>query len=261
MDVLQHLEATKAFLDQVHGLPCADVVLQAQEKHVRELLAAQRIPMADASKVLQRIRAMPWSPQVCEELTLEVGKACSRVDTSVAGKIVLQDYLEIFGYYTRSEWEKFRSDDYTSDEKLTVLTSRPLALGLKYASEGTTARLSALWLMVTDGPDRALALSPLNKHQTFLHVKKVLKNLCGGVPTATYRKLPPLAEFKDHITLEAIFDDVKPAPFPWPLSKLTALEQTIALRSSSKLLRAPSAPAHTPDVQQQLLEMMQVSSI
>lgn len=175
----QHLEAVGAFLRQIQGTPSFSSVLEQQRAHwLQQLEALPAMTVAEAGAVASAIIGGPWPPEVSSGL-LEVA---ARKSVRPAGgeaslpsmRRPLQDFRRVVAYINAKTWVSLQSEA-TPERKLDILLDHLLQLGLRLPTEATFQVVTALFLAVTEGLERATGQGPAVKYNTLQFIKKGFK--------------------------------------------------------------------------------------
>jgi len=239
MDVLAHITAARDFLNGIRGSSCYKDVLKSQAACVTDMLDKAVLSMETAKDIVPLLNMCGWDQATVDGMTAKIGIACSR--QAPGTNIIGQDFKAMVDYFMQREWD-FLLGPGGSTDKLMVLAKRGRELGLKSSSETTAQTLTGMFLGASEGLDRALAQSPMEKFQAYNLVKATLKTH-GAVQKGPSTLLRPDL-YACAATWSSIYGTSRPVPCPFDPAKLQALVVSIPCRSSSKLLR-PVVPPTT----------------
>ena len=143
-----------------------------QAEHVQSLFKAMSLQPEDAASVAAMLRAMPWPESDTQASLTALSEACAR---SGPIRAKLQSYLNLQSYFTEAQWDTMLGTD-SSAEKLELLLTHLVALGLRNPDERTLQLVTALYLKVTQGA-AASSMAGSEKHANLVHVKKTFKRM------------------------------------------------------------------------------------
>lgn len=125
-------------------------------------------------------------PQVCLNLSDIVALTMAFVRTP------LQDWAELSHYMSAGMWETQSSPSIQQSQKLNMLLSHFVALGLRWPSEPTIRVLASVYILCAEDHSQALNMSPQMKYEIFRAVKTALKSQIdkSGQPAMVCVRLP-----------------------------------------------------------------------
>lgn len=226
-------------------------MLAAQRLHLESQLSTAELSIADGARVLQELRAVGFSPEdeaaLCEAVARRTTMSVAVSSAQVRSR--LQNYASLTSYMNKSHWDLLSSERISSNVKLQAIVGHFVALQLRNPSEVSLQTLTALYLAATDGLDKAAGLSASCKHQTLLHLKRCLRAASAKAHfEAIVAELPrDPSEFQAAYPTvwAAVFAEAPPVACPLNEARFRALQASIPMRSSSKLLGMPSSPSGT----------------
>lgn len=243
--IILHLQSVRSFLSQ---LPASKrkPVIDAQKLHLMGLLSTSTLSVADGSRVLAELRLLDWGDDTADALAEEVARRtnmeCQKSGAQVRSK--LQNYEALPNYLNQGQWAMLTSDRVNSSVKMEALIGHAAMLQLRHPSESSLQVLAAVFLASTDGLDKASALPPGVKYQTLQHIKKMVRSWAAKTHyQAVISELPSdPASFKQmHPGVWAdVFSQGAPVPCAFDESRLKAVQLSIPMRSSSKMMASTS---------------------
>jgi hypothetical protein len=254
--LLTHLAAVKKFLDGMHGADCFGDVVKSQSASVQMALQCVEVSLEDGQKIIDVLRDMKWPPEVLQSLLRQVGEKIGQ--TSSGAKTKLQSFEAISGYFTAQQWTVLLCQETDKARKLDLIVGHAVALGLRNPSEPCYQSLAALYLLVSEGHDKAYSMQGAYKHEVLKHTKRQLKKAAQSPPLNFVLVLdlkPSDFERRCPDVYHAVFSGAA-APESSPLNdlELKTLASTIPMRSTSKVLAQP-VPLSVEQSQQGLMQM------
>jgi len=240
--IIHHLDAVRDFLANVTNEVAKRNVLAAQRAVLQSMLQRSELCMADAARVLNAVKALSLDDETTAMLTeLLADKACAMSATeSTVVRARLQNYAAVTEYYPEAAWQMLLDANVAASAKLDLILGQCEALQLRSPTEGTWQVLTALLLLVTDGPVKAVSQPAAMRHGTLQTVKKRFRSLVkNSAPTDCILDLPAnpadlRAKFRK--VYDATFTMQPPVPARVETNHLESVRMSIPLRSTSKLM-------------------------
>ena len=127
----------------------------------------------------------------------------------------LQDFTSVAVYFKRSQWEAMSKA--AGGDPLDTIFQHVARLGLKYPTEHTWQRLTAIYLCVTSGVDSAACMAPNAKVELLKHVKRSGRRMFapGVVGVGILPQSPANYEAAFPEKYNAVFGNEPPAANPF----------------------------------------------
>ena len=175
--VADSVEATTEYLRPYVGRD--DFITKATERGeaMHRLIANSTLSEDEAVTALTALHAIPWPDDIMATLVRAV-QASTNLERRLVPNNNTQDYTAIPHYFTAAHWNAWLNntrgcvDAQGQEHVVTVAT----ALRLKNPSEGTSQALAAMASLATYGLENGEILSPSDKHEFVVNVKKAVKN-------------------------------------------------------------------------------------
>jgi hypothetical protein len=246
--VLEQLPAIRKLLESVAKSKCFEQVCAGQRLTIETMLMAEKCITAElASQLLHELQKMLWSPHDLEVLTDAVARkvsASSSVSQSPSSK--LQNFESLHLYFGLEQWDALRSS-MSADQKMDLIVSHAVTLGLRFPMEPTVQKIVGLYCMMSNGYNQAMSLAGSMKLEFVKFAKKRVKALGISPPTSLVLKLPvDTRDFQRAYPslYQTVFIDGPPVACPLDLGKLKAVQSSIPMRITHKDMRP--APHHDP---------------
>ena len=255
-----HCEAVRAFVEQVGETPGAHKVLLAQRNHIEQQLQALSLTVLEAGRLVRALQGIPWPSGIKDTLTSMVADRIVATTASpvLPGRSKMQDYRAFAEYLTEDIWALLMQERTTAQSRMDVLLGHAVKLQLRYPSEASLQRLTAVFLTVSEGHDKAMALTSQLRYNSLQHMKKCFKGFFKPPLSHAILVLPedPSEFMAEHPELVVqIFGKKGPVPCPLRRIELEILCNAIPMRSTSKAMSS-STVARSPALQGDLANSM-----
>jgi len=158
----------------------------AQAAAMKGQVLQASLSLEQTTEAVEELGKIPWQcSQHGDEVLAAFSAGLAGADPAgYTSRRKLQDYTAIVNYFTDAQWEFLQGSSVPS-QKLAVVLQHAHCLGLRCSSESTIQRLTCLFLISTEGPIAAKAMSHASKLAMTRHVKRELKRI-GDTPALAY---------------------------------------------------------------------------
>ena len=226
--LLSEVRAVRSLLDAMQGKPGLEAVKDAQMSRLADLVSKSSVTTAECPAILEEIDKCGLAKG--NELMVAVSQRVGAGTQVTRAK--LQDFTSLAVYFKSSQWEAMSKA--AAGDPLDTIFQHASRLGLKYPSEHTWQRLTAIYLCVTSGIDGAGCMAPVAKVEFLKHVKRSGRRvLAPGVVEVGVLPQSP-ADYKAAFPekYSAVFGNEPPAANPFG-SQLFLLADSIRLRGTA----------------------------
>ena len=272
------LEATHRLLTAMRGSPCFAEASAAQSDAVALSLVHSKLDVEESAGIAEQIRAVGWHGDDMKKPLAALAGSLKGTPIVGVGRRSMQNYTRFHNFLTEGLWSTLLNEEPSAEDKLALFVKHLLMLDLRVASEPTYQRITAMFLLCTEGVDGSRNMLASAKHESFKHVKKELKHACATAmpPVEWISELPSTSSalLQEHeLTFKNAFHDGGPAPCHFDESVVEQVTKSVPMRSTNRSFAQPqdSAPLvqaansmmqHLQQVQQmQMMSMMQLGGM
>ena len=230
-----HLDAVATFVQQIQGTAHFADVMAKQKVHFQQALHTSSMSIVEAERVCAALRRIPWLNTDLEDLLGCVAMKTLQNGPSVAGRTKLQDFRCLRNYFTHEQWKVLTNYQHNCENKLELIVNQATLLGLRNPSETIAQAMSALYFVLAQGFQKAMAILPSMKYATNKNLKKHIKNNSAS-PVSSWVPLldrePGIFCGKYSELYRSVFPDSSPVDCPFDVVQLQALADTIPARTT-----------------------------
>ena len=152
----------------MEGVKCTahfKVFADSQKESLLQAFRDEAIDVATTSALLGTVKDLPLSNDDTQALVCGVAEAASRPRAPVPLRYNQgQDFRGFVQFFLAEEWDALLDDETSAEVKLVRVLQKVVSLGCAVASEKTKRVMTALWMMVSEGFNKAVQRSAAQKH-------------------------------------------------------------------------------------------------
>ena len=245
--IVRHIEAVGDFVAQLGQSESTDKVLRAQRSHIESMLASARLTIVEGAKIMKALSSAGFPEETKTQIaSIIASRTSADIQSSVfSGRPTMQNYCTISAYFPKELWLALLDNkSTTTGQSLDMLLEVCIKLQLRYPTEPTLQHLIALHLVLSSGVAGATSMAPQLKYATLQHIKKTLRARAKDASiSVVITELPadPAVFAKLHPDLfMSIYGRLAPSPAQVDLGTVSAIQATIPMRKTSKLMSSTS---------------------